>query len=188
LKKFIRRYLPEHKTIREHRHLNRIFGTLLHDPDLFHLNRRSVTRATFIGLFWAFMPMPFQMIPAAACAIGFRANLPLAVVLVWISNPVTIPPLFYFCYEVGSWILGREPVALAFELTWDWLATELELVWQPLLLGSVVVGLVAAAAGAAAVRFAWRLHVIRFVRRKKAERAARHKARSVARATRRRPE
>ena len=178
LKKFIRRYLPEHRTIREHEHLNRIFGRLLHDPHLFHLNRRSATRAMFIGLFWAFMPMPFQMIPAAACAIWFRANLPLSVVLVWISNPLTIPPLFYFCYQVGSWILGRPPSAVAFELTWDWFTHELEIVWQPLLLGSLVVGLASASAGAAAVRLLWRLHVVRFVRRKKAERAARHAARS----------
>ena len=36
--------MPDHKLIREHKHL-RIFGSMLHDPNLFHLNRRSVAGA-----------------------------------------------------------------------------------------------------------------------------------------------
>ena len=67
-KKLIRRYLPDPHKIRDHKHL-RLFGTLLHDPNLWHLNRRSVSGAFAVGLFMAFVPMPFQMIPAAALAI-----------------------------------------------------------------------------------------------------------------------
>ncbi|MDH5777262.1 MAG: DUF2062 domain-containing protein, partial [Gammaproteobacteria bacterium] len=78
-KKFIQRYMPDHDKIRQHPHLNKMFGTLLHDPNLLHLNRRSVSGAFFIGLFMAFVPMPFQMVPAAALAIYFRTNLPISI-------------------------------------------------------------------------------------------------------------
>ena len=76
-KKLIRRYLPDAHKIRDHKHL-RLFGTLLHDPNLWHLNRRSVAGAFAVGLFMAFVPMPFQMIPAAALAILLRVNLPIS--------------------------------------------------------------------------------------------------------------
>jgi len=55
-----------------------------------------------VGLFCAFVPLPIQMLLAAAAAIIFRVNLPISVGLVWITNPVTIPPMFYFCYKVGT--------------------------------------------------------------------------------------
>ena len=105
-KKLIKKYMPDHETIRNHPHLNKIFGTLLHDPNLLHLNRRSVSMAFAVGLFMAFVPVPFQMVLAAAAAIIIRCNLPISVGLVWVSNPFTMPPLFYFCYLVGTWILG----------------------------------------------------------------------------------
>ena len=77
----IKRYSPDHEKIRNHKHV-KVFGKLLHDPNLWHLNRRSVSGAFGVGLFWAMIPMPFQMIAAAATAIGLRTNLPLSVVLV----------------------------------------------------------------------------------------------------------
>ena len=64
-KKLIRRFLPDAHKIRDHKHL-RVFGTLLHDPNIWHLNRHSVAGAFAVGLFMAFVPMPLQMIPAAA--------------------------------------------------------------------------------------------------------------------------
>ena len=173
MRKFIRRYTPNHKSIRENRQLNRIFGTLLHDPYLLHLNRRSVSAAFFIGLFWAYIPIPLQMIPAATCAILFRANLPLSVGLVWISNPITMPPILYVCYLLGAWLLNTPVVDTSFELTWEWFGTELGRIWAPLYLGSIILGLVSAVVGMVGIRLLWRLHIIRFIKRKKMERLLR---------------
>jgi len=53
-----------------------------------------------------YLPPLGRLLIAAAGAIAFRVNLPISVALVWISNPVTIPPMYYFAYLVGSWILG----------------------------------------------------------------------------------
>jgi len=159
-KKLIRRYLPDPHKIRAHKHL-RLFGTLLHDPNLWHLNRRSVAGAFAIGLFMAFVPMPFQMIPAAALAISFRVNLPIAVALVWITNPVTMAPIFYSCYRLGAWVIDTPVQEVEFQISWEWITTELVRVWKPFLLGSLLVSTVCAIAGYFGMHALWRWHVIR---------------------------
>ena len=170
-KKFIKRWMPSHETVRNHPHLNKVFGTLLHDPNLLHLNRRSVTGAFFIGLFMAFMPIPFQMIPAAACAIWLRVNLPISIGLVWITNPITMPPIFYFAYKVGAWTLGQPAAANNFNVSWEWLQTELAAIWEPFLLGCLIVAMVSAILGATFIRLLWRLNVVRQWERRKKQRA-----------------
>src|SRR3990170_6990731 len=119
LRSFFKRYLPEHHKIREHQYI-RHFGSLLHDPNIWPLTRRSSAGGVAAGLFCAFIPLPIHMIVAAAVAILFRVNLPLAVVLTWITNPLTFAPVFYFAYQVGSWLL-RVPVQnIAFEFSIRW--------------------------------------------------------------------
>ena len=60
-KKMIKRLMPDHHTIKNNKHLQ-IFGTLLHNANLWHLNRRSVAKVFAVGLFCAFIPIPFQMV------------------------------------------------------------------------------------------------------------------------------
>ena len=158
-RKLIRRWMPDHSRIRDHQSV-RLFGDLLHDPNLWHLNRRSVAGAAAVGLFCAFLPIPGQMLVAAAGAILCRVNLPLAVVGVWITNPITIPPIFYFNYLVGETLLGAEPQAIDFEFTMEWIASELAIIWQPLLLGSLVMAVLMSLIGYFTVRGLWRLHVV----------------------------
>jgi len=162
--------MPDRDTVRNHKHL-KIFGKLLHSPNLFHLNRRSVAGAFANGLFMAFMPVPFQMILAAAGAISFSVNLPLSIALVWITNPLTMPPMFYGAYKVGTWIMGSEPGEFNFELSYDWLMTGLATIWQPFLLGCFVCGTVAAALGYAGMRLFWRYRIVKEWRKRNRKRA-----------------
>ena len=113
-----------------------------------------------------------KMIPAAALAILFRVNLAISVALVWITNPITMPPVYYFTYRVGAWILQRPPKNIAFKISWEWLAAEIGNFWQPFLLGSLVTASVCALAGYLAMRALWRWHVIREWQRRKNKRAA----------------
>ncbi len=169
-KKLIKRLMPDHRTIREHKHL-RFLGTLLHSPNLWHLNRRSASGAFAVGLFMAWVPVPFQMLLGAVGAILFRVNLPLSVALVWVSNPLTMPPMFYFAYLFGTWILGEPSSAhIAFELSYEWLKTELVLIWQPFLLGCFVLGIISAATGFLTIRGLWRLHLVKHYRTRKLRR------------------
>ncbi len=158
-RKLIKRYLPDPSYIRKQKPL-RIFGGLLHDPNLWHLNRRSVSGAFAVGLFTAFVPIPFQMLLAAALAIPLRVNLLISVVLVWISNPFTIPILFYTAYKLGQLVIGGQADEFYFEPTIEWLATELSAVWQPFLLGCFLAGSGAAMLGFTGVRLAWRYRVL----------------------------
>lgn len=160
-KKFIKRWMPDSEKVRSHPQLNKVFGKLLHDPNLLHLNRRSVSGAFFVGLFMAFVPLPTQMVFAAAAAIFLRVNLPISVGLVWLTNPLTMPPIFYFCYKVGAWVLRAPITQHTFELSWTWLETELGHIWQPFLLGCFLCGLASATLGALAMRVLWRWHVVK---------------------------
>ena len=94
-RRYLRQILPTPRRLRDAGAV-RLFGRAIHNPDLWHLNRHSVALAVAVGLFMAFMPVPVpvQMILAAAGAIMLGCNLPIAVVIVWVSNPVTMPPLF----------------------------------------------------------------------------------------------
>ena len=170
LRNLLRRWLPHASRFREHKHL-RLLGGLLHEPNLWHLNRRSVSGAAFVGLFLAWLPIPVQMVLAAVVTRWLRVNLPVAVVLVWITNPITIPPMFYFAYKFGSWLLGRSPQDVEVELSLEWLGEQLDYIWAPMLLGSLLIGLASAVLGFFTVRLLWRLQVIRSWHDRKRRRA-----------------
>lgn len=157
-KKFLKRYLPHPDKIRNNKYL-KIFGKWLHDPNLWHLNRHSVATALSVGLFACYLPFPGHMLTAAALCILFRANLPIAVALVWVSNPFTIPPQFYFAYKLGSYVLGRKLGKFHFEPTVSWFLHEFNVIAAPLLVGSLICGLILALLGNIAVRLFWRYHV-----------------------------
>ena len=163
----IKRLLPDHGTIRNHRKL-RFLGTLLHDPHLFHLNRRSVSGSFFVGLFIAFVPVPGQMAMAALASILVRVNLPIAVLLVWITNPLTMAPVFFFAYKVGTWILDTPVHESLADLSYlQWLGDELKTNWRPFLVGCLACGLASGLTGMLTMRLAWRLHVLRRWRRRR---------------------
>lgn len=158
-RKFFQRIMPNHEAIKSSRSL-KIFGRLLHDANLWHLNRRSASGAFAIGLFCAFIPVPFQMVLAAALAIPFRVNLPLSVALVWVSNPITMPALFYLCYLVGTWIIGAPSQPFHFELSWQWLADSITTLGPAFLLGCLVLGTLASIIGYFVIRLLWRQSVV----------------------------
>ena len=163
--------MPDPESIRDHKHL-RFLGTLLHDPNILHLNRRSVSGAFIVGLFWAFVPIPFQMVFSAISAIAARVNLPISVALVWLTNPLTMGPVYYFAYKLGSWILATPIQKVKFELSYDWVTQELSQIWEPFLLGCLVCGVACALLGYVFVRIFWRLHVISSWKRRKERRNA----------------
>nr|WP_314478867.1 DUF2062 domain-containing protein [uncultured Pseudomonas sp.] len=164
-RRLFKRFMPDPTSIREHKSL-RFFGKLLNDPNLWHLNRHSVARAMGVGLFAALIPMPAQMLLAAAMAIPLRGNLPIAVSLVWLTNPLTMPPVFFVTYMVGAWLMQVPPRALPDELTFQWITDQLATLWQPFLLGSVVCAVILGGLGYFCTMLYWRWWVSRQWRRR----------------------
>jgi uncharacterized protein (DUF2062 family) len=165
-KNIIKKWFPAYDSVRENRGIG-MLGPRLRAPDLWHLNRRSVAGAFAVGLFVAFLPIPMQMLVAAAIAIIVRVNLPISVLLVWVSNPLTMPPIFYTAYTIGRWILSEPRRSFRIELTYEWLTTELLTIWKPLLTGSLVLAISASLAGYLLIRLLWWISVVQRLRFKR---------------------
>jgi hypothetical protein len=158
-RELLKKYLPDPNQIKEHKYLS-LLGSRLHDPNLWHLHRRSASLACFVGLFCAFIPVPMQMVVAAFIAILLRCNLPISMTLVWITNPLTIPPMLFVAYQIGAWILNYPPLS-SFEFSMEWIQTEIANIWVPLLAGALVCGLTSGTLGYLLIRLLWRWHVVR---------------------------
>ena len=156
----IKRYAPDPKALKKHKYLKHL-GILLHDENLWHLNRRSVSGGIATGLFWAMIPIPVQMFTAAFSAVFFRVNLPISVALVWLTNPITMPPVFYFNYKFGTWLLGAPHDVGQFQPSLEWFSREIGAIWAPLYLGSFVLGTLLAVLGYGLMRVYWRWHVLK---------------------------
>ncbi|WP_299494966.1 DUF2062 domain-containing protein [uncultured Shewanella sp.] len=158
-KKLIERFMPKPEVLQNHKHL-RIFGKLLHKTNLWALNRRSAPGAFAVGLFVGWIPMPFQMVLAAALAIVFNVNIPVAVALVWITNPLTMPFMFYGAYILGTKILGYHERPFAFEASWHWIESSLSTIGPPFLVGCLTLGIIFSASSYILIKGMWRYSII----------------------------
>lgn len=160
MRRFFKRVLPERHQIQGHKHLQ-FLGDILHDPEIFHLTRHSAAGGVATGLFFAFIPIPGQMILAGLTAIYFRVNLPLSVILVWITNPLTIPPILYLAYKTGAVILNRPYRQIDYDLSWQWFAERFLDIWPSMVTGCLVLATTAGISGYLLIRFIWRLNIVR---------------------------
>jgi len=168
-KKTIKRFMPDHHTIKSNKHLQ-IFGDLLHNPNLWHLNRRSVAKAFAVGLFFAFVPVPLQMVLAAGIAIIVHANLPISIALVWLTNPLTMPAIFYFCYVVGAWVLGKPEQKFAFVASWQWVLDSVSTIGPAFILGCGILATLSAILGYFTIHGLWRYSVAKEWQKRKLRR------------------
>ncbi len=155
----IRKFFPSIDSKKQHQTLN-VFGEGLQHQSLWHLNKRSVSSAFAVGLFCAFLPIPFQMVLAAALAIIFAANLPISITLVWITNPITMPAIFYFAYTVGNKALNIETKITSFNVSLEWFFYSINSIWEPLLLGSLILSMISSVVGYFFIRLYWRYYIV----------------------------
>lgn len=132
------------------------FDHLLHDQRLWGIRRRTIVPAFSLGLFVAFLPFPGHLLIGALAALALRVNIPVAALTTFASNPVTIGPMMYLAYRVGRDLLGMPPRPINFDLSLTWLAETFVHIWQPLMLGCVLLGSLAALLGYIALDLLWR--------------------------------
>jgi hypothetical protein len=143
------------------------FDHLLHNPDLWGIRRRSVVPAFSLGLFIAFMPIPGHPLIAALLAIPLRVNVAIATVTTFISNPLTMGPLYYSAYWLGRALLGLEPQPFEFELSVSWLGDQFLQIWQPMVLGCVLLGSCSAFIGYVALDLLWRASIADYLAKRR---------------------
>jgi uncharacterized protein (DUF2062 family) len=157
-KKTLKALVPSHAKVREIKGLQ-VLGDWVYASNLWHINRYSASMAFFVGLFVAFLPIPGQMIAAALLAVLLSCNLPLSISLVWITNPVTMPAIFFLSYKVGAMIIDVPLKEIEFELSIYWLSHSLGTIWKPFLLGCLICGLFFGCLGYFVISLLWRWRV-----------------------------
>ena len=179
-RKFFRKYLPSHESVRDNKHIAR-FGGFLRHHNLWHLNRHSVAGGVAVGMFSGLVPGPLQMLSAALLAIPLRVNLPVALATTLYTNPFTIGPLYVLAYFIGKLIISGEGKVLSPppEFVWSQLGDSLQafLRWSmsmgtPLAVGLLALALCLAALGYACVQIGWRAHVIYAWRKRRLARSS----------------
>lgn len=146
------------------------FRHLLLDDSLWGIRRKTVVPAVALGTFIAFLPIPGQVVVAVLGSVWLRCNIPVATLTTFIVNPITIGPVYLFTYLVGATLLGLDAVPFEIELSIDWLRTTFLSVWQPLILGSVLVGSIAALITYGLLDVIWRFSLRDYKTRKRNER------------------
>jgi len=151
------------------------FDHLLHDPNLWGIRRKTVVPAFALGLFVSYMPFPGHMIIAALLALALRINIPVAIVSTWFINPLIVGPAYYLAYEVGNILLRRPPSPFEIELTFEWLIDGFVNVWQPLLLGCVLLGAILSLVGFMALDLLWRASISGYLAKRRQRGSSRSK-------------
>ncbi len=100
------------------------------------INRKSVSRAVFWGLLIGFIPMPFQMLAVLALTPFTKFNVPIAISMVWLSNPFTMPFMYYMEYQTGNFLLDNPPLHDV-ELTLVWFQLNWDCIILPLYVGTI---------------------------------------------------
>lgn len=171
-RRFLQRYMPKPDTLRRQRSL-RLLAPLLTDPRLWLLTRRSVANAFSVGLFCAMLPIPFQMIIAALGARLTRCNLALSVGLVWVTNPLTMPLIFYGNYLIGAFFLGSPVRKAPTRISTRWVAEQMQDIMPALALGSLLSAIALAIIANVGIRLIWRWNVSRNWRQRRLKRQQR---------------
>jgi len=120
-------------------------------------NRKMISRGVFLGLFIAAIPMPMQMAAVLLFMPIFRFNVPVALAMCWLSNPFTMPAMYYAEYITGSFILGTKVGHV--EMTLDWFSANMDKIFIPLYTGTLVFSIVASTLGYLLVNFIWKSSV-----------------------------
>jgi uncharacterized protein len=139
------------------------------DRKLWTAQHEPVARGVAIGIFWAFA-IPFaQIIAAAAHCVWWRANIPVAAAITFITNPFTVGFWLFLAYQVGSLFIDAPPPIKLSEGAGilQWLAS----IGWPALLGMGIFAVGGAAAGYVIVKLGWRVNLWR-KQRKRLKRAA----------------
>lgn len=174
LSDLIRKHMPSREEMARNKYLAPIAHRFL-SPELWRFTRRSVPRGVALGLFSAFIIPIGQIFLAAFLALPMRANVPLAALVTFVTNPFTIWLWFPVANRVGNFIIEIFPATgneAAQQLQEGWLEWAGEIAGATAL-GFVVLSVFAPLLGYFIAKSVWRV----IVGRKRAKRLRQMEAR-----------
>lgn len=154
------KYLPGMESLAKYPWLSPLAAKLLH-PQLWRMQQEALARGAAIGLFWAFAAPAGQVLIAAVHCVWWRANVPVAVCMTMVTNPLSLGFWLWLAYRMGSLVLN-EPVqeGLTYSaLPAQWLA---QYAW-PAMVGMALFAIGASVTAYLGVKLAWRCKL--FMRR-----------------------
>jgi len=137
-------------------------------PEYLAGNRKMISKGVLIGIFIAFIPMPMQMALVLAVMPFTKFNVPIALAMCWLSNPFTMPPMYYMEYLTGSFFLGTEVAPV--ELTLDWFSENIDAIFIPLYFGTALYSIFGSLTAYWTVNHFWGLSVHRDKRKHRKDR------------------
>ncbi|HEY0446822.1 MAG TPA: DUF2062 domain-containing protein [Allosphingosinicella sp.] len=161
--RWLARNTPKREELAANRWVRPFAGRVLRS-ELWRFTRRSVPRGVAIGLLVGiFLMIPgLQIIGAALLSVPFRANIPIAATMTFLSNPATTPLILVASIFVGN-AFGFRADTSAFYALYDrragpgewfaWLASDAA---PSLVCGLFVIAFAAAAIGYVLSGIVWR--------------------------------
>lgn len=155
-----RRWMPDRNEILAYRWLRPVRPYLAHDH-LWDLNRQSVARGVAIGLFIGFVLPVAQCLFAVVGAVAVRGHVPISAACTLVTNPLTVPPIYWLAYQIGAVLLpGQAGMTLA-SLSMAQIDLAHAVSWVlaagiPLMTGLFVLASAAAVVGYLGVHLCWR--------------------------------
>lgn len=161
LKRIFQRKLPQREDFAASRWLAPVAHRIL-SPELWRYTRRSVPRGVALGLF-AGLVIPFgQILLAGFLALPVRANVSIAALATFVSNPLTLPFWIVLATRVGRFFLHAGPGSVVEAVG----GGGTDSYWQSLVwfarsageaaVGFLVLAIVGAALGYVVTGFGWR--------------------------------
>lgn len=170
MQRWLKRITPERHAL-EKLWCLKPFASVVVDRGCWQFKRTSVIRAFSLGLLIAFVPptpfLPLHLTLCVVLGILFRLNIPVLVATVFLSNPLTWFPQIAGSLWVGAKLMDLNLMPMLHDLNHRNLRTNLGQLWEPLLLGALVLGLSAAALGYLLAQSVWRARVIYRLRRRR---------------------
>jgi hypothetical protein len=155
--------MPRREDLAESRWIKPLGGRVLHS-EFWRFTRRSVPRGVGVGLLVGiFLMIPgLQIVGAALLSVPLRANIPIAALMTFLSNPATTPFILLASLEVGSVLGFRTDIASFYALSasgagvGEWLSWLFSDAAPALVTGLLIIASVSGAIGYFLSIFIWR--------------------------------
>ena len=135
-------------------------------PELWRFHRRSVPRGVALGILVGVLIPVAQTVFAALFALPVRANVPVAALTTFLTNPLTTPPIWVGAYWLGMWLLKVDAVTPGRPIgthlsgeAGDWLTWLMSDAAPATALGLLIISIVGAALGYLVAAFFWRFWI-----------------------------